>query len=189
MLRFAAILLIASLVAACSAKTDTDIADYELAHHQISISRIKSISTKVPFHASDSIAICEKKLQEEKARLVATQRQYIDTLDFQIDKVKNNIHNNPQIEKAMNNILNSMQYKRTIAIQIVDAYENSPENTSLRIFINQIDKYKNITDSLLGYTQKVTFIGRQGLLPKETFTKEYFLSSDGKTIICETSVE
>lgn len=189
MLRFAPILFIASLVVACSTKTDIDIAGYELEHHQISISRIKGISAKVPFYASDSIAICEKLLTEEKARLIATQKQYIDTLDIQIDKIKNDTSVNPQLAKAMSNILNSMQYKRKIAQQVVDAYENSPQSTSLQLFTNKIDYYRNLTDTLLGYTQQAVFSGRQGMLPKETFVRNYFLTADGITIVGETSVQ
>lgn len=78
-----------------------------------------------------------------------------------------------------------MENKRSRALQIIDAYNNTPETTSLNAIISKIDRYKQMGDSVIGRAQRCTFVGRQGSLPEETFSRKYLLTADGQEIIGE----
>ena len=78
-----------------------------------------------------------------------------------------------------------MENKKATAEQIIAAYNNSPETTSLNSIICQTNKYQQMGDSVIGYVQQCTFVGRQGSLPEETFSRKYLLSTDRQIIIGE----
>lgn len=180
------ILFLFVLAAACARKPDS-IVQYEQARHQINVVRILDISSLESFTAADSFAICQSQLQAQKAQLIGIQQQFIDSVSVAIADAQSKADNERDgaMKKAITLGIRSMENKRERASQIIDAYNNAPEGTSLNVIICKAEQYKQMGDSIIGFVQRCTFIGRQGSLPEETFSRKYLLSADGQTIIGE----
>ena len=180
------ILFLFALAAAC-AKMPDSIVQYEKTRHQIKIEKILNISDLEPFTAADSLTICQSQLQAQKAQLIGIQQHFIDSISIAIADAQSKADNehDSAMKKAIALGIRSMENKKATAEQIIAAYNNSPETTSLNTIICQADKYQQMGDSVIGYVQQCTFVGRQGSLPEETFSRKYLLSADRQTIIGE----
>ena len=180
------ILFLFALAAAC-AKMPDGIATYEQSRHQIKVEKILNISDLEPFTAADSLAICQTELQKRKTELIGIQQHFIDSVSVSIADAqrKADSEHDSAMKKAIALGIRSMENKKATAEQIIAAYDNSPKTTSLNAIICQADRYQQMGDSVIGYVQQCTFVGRQGSLPEETFSRKYLLSADKQTIIGE----
>ena len=180
------ILILFALAAAC-AKMPDGIVQYELTRHQIKIENILNISNLESFTAADSLAFCQTELQKRKAELIGIQQHFIDSVSIAIADAqhKADSEHDSAMKKAIALGIRSMENKKATAEQIIAAYNNSPQTTSLNAIICQADKYQQMGDSVIGYVQQCTFVGRQGSLPEETFSRKYLLSADRQIIIGE----
>ncbi len=176
-----------ALTSACTEKVPGHVARYELERHQIKVAKILEISELETFTAADSLAICNNEYQKQKEQLIGIQQNFIDSLAVSIadahQKAKSEL--DCAMKKAIAIGIRSMENKRSRALQIIDAYNNAPETTSLNVIISKIDLYKQMSDSVIGRTQRCIFVGRQGSLPEETFSRKYLLTADGQEIIGE----
>ena len=180
------ILFLFAFATAC-AKMPDSIVHYEQIRHQIKVMKILNISNLKPFTAADSLAFCQTKLQKRKAELIGIQQHFIDSVSVAIADAqrKADREHDSAMKKAIALGIRSMENKKATAEQIIAAYNNSPETTSLNAIICQADKYLQMGDSVIGYVQQCTFVGRQGSLPEETFSRKYLLSADKQTIVGE----
>lgn len=163
------------------------IVQYEQTRHQIKIVKMLSISDLKPFTAADSLAICQIELEKRKAELIDIQQHFIDSVSAAIDNAQRRAdgESDAAMKKALAMGIRSMENKRATAQQIIDAYNNSPETTSLNAIICLADKYRQMGDSIIVFVQHCSFIGRQGSLPEENFSRKYLLSADNQAIIGE----
>ena len=180
------ILFLFVLAAAC-AKMPDSIVQYEQTRHQIKIVKMLNVSNLEPFTAADSLAICQAELRKRKTELIGIQQHFIDSISVAIANAQRRAdgESDAAMKKALAMGIRSMENKKATAQQIIAAYNNSPETTSLNAIICQADKYRQMGDSTIVFVQQCTFIGRQGSLPEETFSRKYLLSSDNQTIIGE----
>ena len=171
---------------ACTGMPDS-IVQYERSLHQIKVVRILNISGPEPFTAADSLTICNKLLEKTKSQLIEIQQKYIDSLNVAITDAQSKADSecDATIKKAISLGIRSMENKRERAVQIIAAYNNTPESTSLNAIICQADKYRQMCDSAIGFVQQCSFVGKQGSLPEETFSRKYLLSTDNQSIIGE----
>lgn len=176
-----------ALTSACTEKVPGHVARYELERHQIKVAKILEISELETFTAADSLAICNNEYQKQKEQLIGIQQNFIDSLAVSIADAQQRAERETDtpMKKAINAGIRSMENKRQRALQIIDAYNNTPETTSLNAIISKIDRYKQMGDSVIGRAQRCTFVGRQGSLPEETFSRKYLLTADGQEIIGE----
>lgn len=176
-----------AMASACTESVPGYVARHELEQHQIKVAKILEISKLEAFTAADSLAICSNEYQKQKGQLIGIQQNFIDSLTVSIadaqSKAKSELDG--AMKKAIAIGIRSMENKRSRALQIIDAYNNAPETTSLNAIISKIDRYKQMSDSVIGRTQRCTFVGRQGSLPEETFSRKYLLTADGQEIIGE----
>ncbi len=176
-----------AMASACTESVPGYVARHELEQHQIKVAKILEISKLESFTAADSLAICSNEYQKQKGQLIGIQQNFIDSLAVSIadaqSKAKSELDD--AMKKAIAIGIRSMENKRSRALQIIDAYNNTPETTSLNAIISKIDRYKQMGDSAIGRTQRCTFVGRQGSLPEETFSRKYLLTADGQKIIGE----
>ena len=163
------------------------IVQYEQTRHQIKIVKMLNVSNLEPFTAADSLAICQAELRKRKTELIGIQQHFIDSISVAIANAQRRAdgESDAAMKKALAMGIRSMENKKATAQQIIAAYNNSPETTSLNAIICQADKYRQMGDSTIVFVQQCTFIGRQGSLPEETFSRKYLLSSDNQTIIGE----
>lgn len=180
------ILFLFALATACT-KMPNGIVQYEQTRHQIKVVKILNISNLEQFTATDSLAICQTKLQKRKAELIGIQQYFIDSVGVAIADAqrKADSEHDSAMKKAIALGIRSMENKKATAEQIIAAYNNSPEATSLNSIICQTNKYQQMGDSVIGFVQQCTFVGRQGSLPEETFSRKYLLSADKQIIIGE----
>lgn len=176
-----------AMVAACTENVPDYVAQYEQERHQIRVAKILEISELKTFTAADSLAICNNEYQKQKEHLIGIQQNFIDSLAISIADAKHKAEreNDAPMKKAINVGIKSMENKRECALQIIDAYTNHPESTSLNSIICKSAQYKQMGDSVIGRIQCCTFVGRQGSLPEETFSRKYLLTLDGQEIIGE----
>ena len=176
-----------AMASACTEKVPGHVARYELERHQIKIAKILEISKLETFTAADSLVICNNEYQKQKEQLIGIQQNFIDSLAISIADAQQRAERETDtpMKKAINAGIRSMENKRHRALQIIDAYNNTPEATSLNAIISKIDRYKQMGNSVIGRTQRCTFVGRQGSLPEETFSRKYLLTADGQEIIGE----
>ena len=176
-----------AMTSACTESVPGYVARHELERHQIKIAKILEISELETFTAADSLVICNNEYQKQKEQLIDIQQNFIDSLAVSIADAhqKAERENDAPMKKAIVMGIRSMENKRRRALQIIDAYNNTPETTSLNAIISKIDLYKQMSDSVIGRTQRCTFVGRQGSLPEETFSRKYLLTADGQEIIGE----
>lgn len=176
-----------AMASACTDKAPCHVARYELERHQIKVAKILDISELATFSATDSLAICSNEYQKQKEQLIGIQQNFIDSLAVSIADAQQKAERETDtpMKKAINAGIRSMENKRQRALQIIDAYNNTPETTSLNAIISKIDRYKQMGDSVIGRAQRCTFVGRQGSLPEETFSRKYLLTADGQEIIGE----
>lgn len=176
-----------AMASACTEKVPGHVARYELERHQIKVAKILEISRLEAFTAADSLVICNNEYQKQKEQLIGIQQNFIDSLAVSIADAQQRAERETDtpMKKAINAGIRSMENKRQRALQIIDAYNNAPETTSLNVIINKIDRYKQMGDSTIGRTQRCTFVGRQGSLPEETFSRKYLLTTDGQEITGE----
>lgn len=176
-----------AMTSACTESVPGYVARHELEQHQIKVAKILEISKLEAFTAADSLAICSNEYQKQKGQLIGIQQNFIDSLTVSIanaqSKAKSELDG--AMKKAIAIGIRSMENKRSRALQIIDAYNNTPETTSLNAIISKIDRYKQMGDSVIGRAQRCTFVGRQGSLPEETFSRKYLLTADGQEIIGE----
>ena len=176
-----------AMTSACTESVPGYVARHELERHQIKIAKILEISELETFTAADSLVICNNEYQKQKELLIGIQQNFIDSLTVSIadaqSKAKSELDG--AMKKAIAIGIRSMENKRSRALQIIDAYNNTPETTSLNAIISKIDRYKQMGDSVIGRAQRCTFVGRQGSLPEETFSRKYLLTADGQEIIGE----
>ncbi len=176
-----------AMASACTESVPGYVARHELEQHQIKIAKILEISKLEAFTAADSLAICSNEYQKQKGQLIGIQQNFIDSLTVSIadaqSKAKSELDG--AMKKAIAIGIRSMENKKATAQQIIDAYNNAPETTSLNAIISKIDRYKQMGDSVIGRAQRCTFVGRQGSLPEETFSRKYLLTADGQEIIGE----
>lgn len=176
-----------AMASACTESVPGYVARHELERHQIKIAKILEISELETFTAADSLVICNNEYQKQKEQLIGIQQNFIDSLTVSIadaqSKAKSELDG--AMKKAIAIGIRSMENKRSRALQIIDAYNNTPETTSLNVIISKIDRYKQMGDSTIGCTQRCTFVGRQGSLPEETFSRKYLLTADGQEIMGE----
>lgn len=176
-----------AMASACTESVPGYVARHELEQHQIKVAKILEISKLEAFTAADSLAICSNEYQKQKGQLIGIQQNFIDSLTVSIadaqSKAKSELDG--AMKKAIAIGIRSMENKRGRALQIIDAYNNTPETTSLNAIISKIDRYKQMGDSVIGRAQRCTFVGRQGSLPEETFSRKYLLTADGQEIIGE----
>ncbi|MBR4620875.1 MAG: hypothetical protein IKO46_07820 [Salinivirgaceae bacterium] len=176
-----------AMTSACTESVPGYVARHELERHQIKIAKILEISELETFTAADSLVICNNEYQKQKEQLIGIQQNFIDSLTVSIadaqSKAKSELDG--AMKKAIAIGIRSMENKRSRALQIIDAYNNTPETTSLNAIISKIDRYKQMGDSVIGRAQRCTFVGRQGSLPEETFSRKYLLTADGQEIIGE----
>jgi len=176
-----------AMASACTEKVPGHVARYELERHQIKIAKILEISELETFTATDSLAICNNEYQKQKEQLIGIQQNFIDSLAVSIADAQQRAERETDtpMKKAINAGIRSMENKRSRALQIIDAYNNAPETTSLNVIISKIGRYKQMSNSVIGRTKRCTFVGRQGSLPEETFSRKYLLTADGQEIIGE----
>jgi len=176
-----------AMVAACTDNVPDYVAQYEQERHQIRVAKILEISELKTFTASDSLAICNNEYQKQKEQLIGIQQNFIDSLAISITDAQHKAEreNDAPMKKAINVGIKSMENKRECALQIIDAYNNNPESTSLNTIICKAERYKQMGHSAIGHIQYCTFIGQQGSLPEEKFSREYLLTLDGQEIIGE----
>ena len=176
-----------AMASACTEKVPGHVARHELEQHQIKVAKILEISELETFTAADSLAICTNEYQKQKEQLIGIQQNFIDSLAVSIAdaQLKAERENDAPMKKAIAMGIRSMENKRERALQIIDAYTNHPESTSLNSIICKSAQYKQMGDSAIGRTQRCTFVGRQGSLPEETFSRKYLLTADGQEIIGE----
>ena len=181
------LILFLFVFAAACAKMPDSIVQYEQTRHQIKIVKMLSISNLEPFTAADSLAICQTELQKRKTELTGIQQHFIDSVSVAIDDAQRRAdgESDAAMKKALAMGIRSMENKRATAQQIIDAYNNSPETTSLNAIICLADKYRQMGDSIIVFVQHCSFIGRQGSLPEENFSRKYLLSADNQAIIGE----
>ncbi len=176
-----------AMASACTEKVPGHVARYELERHQIKVTKILEISELETFTAADSLVICNTEYQRQKEQLIGIQQNFIDSLTVSIadaqSKAKSELDG--AMKKAIAIGIRSMENKRSRALQIIDAYNNAPETTSLNVIVSKIGRYKQMGNSVIGRTQRCTFVGRQGSLPEETFSRKYLLTADGQEIIGE----
>ena len=176
-----------AMASACTESVPGYVARHELEQHQIKVAKILEISELETFTAADSLAICNNEYQKQKEQLIGIQQNFIDSLAVSIadaqSKAKSELDG--AMKKAIAIGIRSMENKRSRGLQIIDAYNNTPETTSLNAIISKIDRYKQMGDSVIGRAQRCTFVGRQGSLPEETFSRKYLLTADGQEIIGE----
>ena len=180
------ILFLFALATACTKMPDS-IVQYEQTRHKIEVVKFLNISDLEPFTAADSLAFCQTELQKRKAELIGIQQHFIDSVSIAIADAqrKADSEHDSAMKKAIALGIRSMENKKATAEQIIAAYNNSPETTSLNAIICKTKQYKQMGDSVIGYVQQCTFVGRQGSLPEETFSRKYLLSADKQTIIGE----
>ena len=176
-----------AMVAACTENVPDYVMRYEQERHQIRVTKILEISELKTFTAADSLAICNNEYQKQKEQLIGIQQNFIDSLAISITDAqhKAECENDAPMKKAINVGIKSMEKKRECALQIIDAYNNNPESTSLNTIICKAERYKQMGNSAIASIQCCTFIGQQGSLPEETFSREYLLTLDGQEIIGE----
>ena len=176
-----------AMASACTEKVPGHVARYELERHQIKVAKILEISELETFTAADSLAICNTEYQKQKEQLIGIQQSFIDSLAVSIADAQQKAEreNDAPMKKAIAMGISSMGNKRERAMQIIDAYTNHPESTSLNSIICKSEQYKQMGDSVIGRIQCCTFVGRQGSLPEETFSRKYLLTADGQEIIGE----
>ncbi len=176
-----------AMASACTESVPGYVARHELEQHQIKIAKILEISELETFTAADSLVICNNEYQKQKEQLIGIQQNFIDSLAVSIADAQSKAksEHDGAMKKAIALGIRSMENKRSRALQIIDAYNNAPETTSLNVIISKIGRYKQMGNSVIGRTQRCTFVGRQGSLPEETFSRKYLLTADGQEIIGE----
>jgi hypothetical protein len=146
-----------------------------------------NISDMKPFTAADSLVLCKMELQKRLTELIGIQQHFIDSVSIAIADAQHRAEgeNDAAMKKTLSMGIRSMENKKATAQQIITAYNNSPETTSLNTIICQADKYRQMGDSTIVLVQHCTFVGQQGSLPEETFSRKYLLTLDGQEIVGE----
>lgn len=179
-----AIVLLSVLVMACSSDKNL-FKEYELNQNQIRITKFIEIGPLKPFLAKDSADLLCKEYEITRSNKLAelnhSKEERIKAKNKALESLASS--SNKQMVKIIENRLKFIESEIEYTNQLINTYKNHSERTFLNNFKIRIDSYKQNPDSILGYTQQVTFIGKEGLLPKREFTKTYFLSSTKQNIL------
>ena len=171
----------------CNPSINSLIKSWEGKNNKISIKKISKTYPVKPYLASDSLIILKELYHTETISIEENLVRQVDTLTWQIKKAEADIlaTNNPLMKKALKNGLESLKYNHRRIQQIKTIYLEHPELTRLQSYLCKITEYSRFPDSILGYSVEVEFLGRQGLLPKQIFTKTYLLNTNQNNILGE----
>lgn len=178
-------MLIVALFQAC-----TPCPEYVKAYEQgrsIKVVRVVELSEFVPLFAADSIRLLQREYDAQLCSVIAEHRHIIDSLQYKIQKTEAEIDstNSAQMIELLNKGIKSMRWKCNVAQQVIDTYQNTPEQTRLADILGQISHFQTDTSAVVAYKQACVFEGQQGLLPKETYTRNYVLTVDCCQIVGE----
>ena len=167
-------------IGACTNDFSQQIKQYELKYHNTNIKQFITIDAPTPFYANDSINICQAQLEQTKAYLINIQQQLIDTLNKQIAKAEENLYKakSKEMKKAISDGINSLNAKKITALQVIEAYQHTPKQTSLMPLISYIEKYAINPDSIIGHTLTCQFKGQEGLLPLTSIKRTYLIQNN-----------
>ncbi|MCQ2374595.1 MAG: hypothetical protein MJ069_01660 [Salinivirgaceae bacterium] len=179
------ILLLAALFQSCTSCPEY-IKAYEL-KRCVNVVRVVELGAIEPMVAADSIRLLQREYETQLCSAIAEHRHIIDSLQAKIQKTEADINStsSAQMVELLNKGIKSMRWKCNVAQQVIDTYQNSPEQTRLADILNQILHFQTDTAAVVAYKQKCVFVGRQGLLPKETYVRNYVLSFDRGEIVGE----
>jgi hypothetical protein len=138
-----------------------------------------------PITAHDSSQIIEKELKIELNKRIQSLEKQIDSFQYLIVKAKTDLKNtqNAQMKKALKNGINSLNIKQSRLRLIDSLYKYAPEKTMLNKQKLRARLLASNTDSLTGYTLKISFSGKEGLLPESTFERTYVFDRQKKRIM------
>jgi len=172
--------LIMLFLSACLFKQNKLIKNYELSNHQIKVVSIESVDSFRPFYANDSLRILELQydsLLTEKMKSIENQ---LGSVILKIENTEKELETieNPLMIAAINSRMKLMIIEKNKIETILSIYQTTPEKTQLLEITNRIKYLKVLQDSLLGYTLKISFIGKQGALPNESYQQNYLFNAD-----------
>lgn len=159
----------------CQTDAEQSIEIYEQHGNQIRIIKYKSVSTFSPFYDRDSIKMLEQlydSVLHEKTESLENQLD-IATLNLRNAEIELKTIENPLMAAAYENRVQLMRENKQRVEEIIVLYRTSPERTELNQINENLHRLKQFPDSIMGFTLKVSFYGRQGELPKELFHRKY----------------
>jgi len=170
---------------ACTNKTNDTISEFEKTQHQVEVKKVIALSEFNPFYGKDSVTI----LQTLYDTTLNIKLRQLDEYSKNRSRTRNDIlkeipqMDNPKMIKIFEQKAKIIGEELEQTERIKNVYINTPEHTQLNEIIRLMDFYQSINDSLLGYTIKVNFIGKEGLLPKKEFQRNYFFNTKKTKII------
>lgn len=178
---------IALLLTACINNSEKVIRNFELENNQIKISKFIEIEPTKPFLAKDSANILRKEYKIALNNKLAELKQTKDSRVRAKTEAQESLASttNKQMVKIIENRLQFIESEIAYTNTLIETYKNQPEQTFLINIQQKIDFYTSIKDSILGCTQQVTFIGKEGLLPEQKFERTFFFDFQQNKIIAD----
>jgi len=169
----------------CNSKTDKLIIDYEWRCNKITVSIIDSSTIFKPFYVTDSLALLQKTYDSVLfLTLTALNKQWLD-MDAKYTEANNELATikNPLMKKVYGFQVNNIKNKKVRLENIIYIYKNEPQKTRLNFYLNTMNTYATAPDAVLGFTIKVYFKGKEGLLPESTYSNTYLFNVDKNAVL------
>ena len=168
----------------CNSNIDNIIFDFELVNNHIQVDKLESKGSYIPFYARDSVTILDShydSVLSKKLKLLDIQLKEANKKWENADKELKTIKN-PLMIKAYGSRVKILKEREKQIEKIIFIYKNSPEQTGLNKIIEKKRFYKEMPDSILGYTITVLFTGKLGALPERTYERGYLFNPDRNKI-------
>lgn len=183
--KYPLILLFLMVLNNCTSSTDRVVLDYELKYNGIKVLEVIGRDKLIPFYAKDSIVILDTLYSVFYETKIKSLNKQLASIVERYDKATDEL-------KAIDNTLMAKVFKSRIVIieeerkrikEIIDIYNECPEQTELNSFATKRDYYASTTNKIIGYTTTITFLGIQGYLAQKTFTNVYMFDANKDEII------
>lgn len=172
------------LLLACTNKNEKNIRSFELHRNQIRITQFVEIESTKPFLAKDSIVTLKQHYKTAlRQKMTELSQVKHDRLAIKQEAKKTlEATSNKQMQKIINKRIEIIESEINHINKLIETYSKHPEQTFFKNIEQQIIYYNSEPNAILGYTQKVVFMGKEGLLPEQEFEKTYFLNAEEKIV-------
>lgn len=185
--KFATLFLLIITFLGCNHTYKKSIKRWEHTQHACTIIAYQKIAKPKVFLAKDSIYLLQTlrdslyrlKLQQLAIQIDSAQKAY-SKAKFECEQIEN-----PLLKKAYKLGVASLLFKYKQLQQVDSVYRNHIEITEFQHTNQQILKYTQAPQTILGYTIQVEFSGTEGALPPSTYKKTYFLNKNKTVILAE----
>lgn len=160
---------------------------WELNQNNCKVVEFLQLDSLQSFTNADSAKILLKEYSQYKTKKFESLNSELSLIDERIKntQIELNSSDNALMQKAIRHKLYELDQEREKCLMIIYTYEEDIEITEFKKYENQIKRYEDNPDRIIGTVFLSSFIGKTGELKPKSYQKKYLIITNGSSPVNE----